>query len=322
MIWVDGHSDYGHALSVFNERWGDEVTSRTSVLILGDARNNYHASEAWVLEELAAPGPPRLLAQPRAPRLLGLGRLDRRRVRRALRRRRRVPHPAPARALRGRARVTGPDPEASNPERVPPPGVRTTGAASGRPTRVVLVRHGEAVCNVEGVVGGVRGCTGLTELGVRQVRAWPSGWPAPASWPGWPPSTPSVLPRAVQTAEILAPALERWRDGPAARTVERLRPVRAAPRRGRRAHLARVRRARYEVPGLGRRPRPGRWPRGRRAGAASSTGPPPAVTALADAHPGELVVAACHAGVIEATMLRFLPVAADPPRACAPSTPR
>ncbi len=53
VVWVDGHSDYGHALSVFNDRWGDEVTSRASVLVLGDARNNYHASEAWVLEQLA-----------------------------------------------------------------------------------------------------------------------------------------------------------------------------------------------------------------------------------------------------------------------------
>jgi len=52
VIWVDGHSDYGHALSVFHQRWGDQVTSRTSVLLLGDARNNYHASEAWVVEEL------------------------------------------------------------------------------------------------------------------------------------------------------------------------------------------------------------------------------------------------------------------------------
>jgi uncharacterized protein len=52
VVWVDGHSDYGHALSVFNQRWGDDVTSRTSLLLLGDARNNYHASEAWVLEEL------------------------------------------------------------------------------------------------------------------------------------------------------------------------------------------------------------------------------------------------------------------------------
>jgi uncharacterized protein with von Willebrand factor type A (vWA) domain len=52
VIWVDGHSDYGHALSVFWERWGEEVTPRTRVLLLGDARNNYHASQSWVVKEL------------------------------------------------------------------------------------------------------------------------------------------------------------------------------------------------------------------------------------------------------------------------------
>jgi uncharacterized protein len=52
VIWVDGHSDYGHALTEFHRRWGDQVTSRSSVLLLGDARNNYHASASWVLEDL------------------------------------------------------------------------------------------------------------------------------------------------------------------------------------------------------------------------------------------------------------------------------
>jgi hypothetical protein len=54
VIWVDGHSDYGHALTEFHSRWGDQVTSRSSVMILGDARNNYHASQSWVLEDLQA----------------------------------------------------------------------------------------------------------------------------------------------------------------------------------------------------------------------------------------------------------------------------
>ncbi len=54
MVWVDGHSDYGHALTVFWERWGEEITPRTSVLLLGDARNNYHASQAWVVKEIRA----------------------------------------------------------------------------------------------------------------------------------------------------------------------------------------------------------------------------------------------------------------------------
>ena len=52
VIWVDGHSDYGHALELFNEKDGKGVTSKSSLLILGDARNNYHASQAWVLHDL------------------------------------------------------------------------------------------------------------------------------------------------------------------------------------------------------------------------------------------------------------------------------
>ena len=54
VIWVDGHSDYGHAFTEFDRRWGDQVTSRSSVMILGDARNNYHASQSWVIEDLQA----------------------------------------------------------------------------------------------------------------------------------------------------------------------------------------------------------------------------------------------------------------------------
>jgi SAM-dependent methyltransferase len=36
-------------------------------------------------------------------------------------------------------------------------------------TELVIARHGEAHCNVLGVVGGERGCTGLTDLGHRQA---------------------------------------------------------------------------------------------------------------------------------------------------------
>jgi uncharacterized protein with von Willebrand factor type A (vWA) domain len=53
VVWVDGHSDYGHAFEVFGDRWGSDVTHKTSVLILGDARNNYHATAEWVLADLA-----------------------------------------------------------------------------------------------------------------------------------------------------------------------------------------------------------------------------------------------------------------------------
>lgn len=53
VVWVDGHSDYGHAFETFWTRWGQQLTTRTSVIILGDARNNYHSSEAWVVQEMA-----------------------------------------------------------------------------------------------------------------------------------------------------------------------------------------------------------------------------------------------------------------------------
>jgi hypothetical protein len=52
VIAADGHSDYGRALASFWSRWGREVGPRTSVVVLGDARNNYHAANAWVLDEL------------------------------------------------------------------------------------------------------------------------------------------------------------------------------------------------------------------------------------------------------------------------------
>lgn len=52
VIWVDGHSDYGHAFEVFWQRYGRDIGPKTTVLLLGDARNNYHASQAWVVKEI------------------------------------------------------------------------------------------------------------------------------------------------------------------------------------------------------------------------------------------------------------------------------
>jgi uncharacterized protein len=52
VVWVDGHSDYGHAFEVFWERYGKDIGPKTTVIILGDARNNYHASQSWVLKEI------------------------------------------------------------------------------------------------------------------------------------------------------------------------------------------------------------------------------------------------------------------------------
>lgn len=53
VVWVDGHSDYGHVFEAFWNRWGREIGPKTTVLVLGDARNNYHASNAWILKEMS-----------------------------------------------------------------------------------------------------------------------------------------------------------------------------------------------------------------------------------------------------------------------------
>jgi uncharacterized protein with von Willebrand factor type A (vWA) domain len=53
VIWAEGHSDYGHALCDLVERWGRGLTARTTVVVLGDARNNYHPVQAWAMAEIA-----------------------------------------------------------------------------------------------------------------------------------------------------------------------------------------------------------------------------------------------------------------------------
>jgi uncharacterized protein with von Willebrand factor type A (vWA) domain len=53
VIWAQGHSDYGHALGVFAERWGAELTPRTTVVVLGDARSNYHEPDVGAVARVA-----------------------------------------------------------------------------------------------------------------------------------------------------------------------------------------------------------------------------------------------------------------------------
>ena len=72
--------------------------------------------------------------------------------------------------------------------------------------RLILVRHGDAYAGFEGVVAGERGCTGLTPLGRRQAGALrdhltSTGRVRPDVL------LASVLRRAVETAEIIAPGL-------------------------------------------------------------------------------------------------------------------
>lgn len=52
VVWLDGHSDYGNSLEMFRDRYGDDLTSRTTVIITGDARNNYRRPRAETLGQI------------------------------------------------------------------------------------------------------------------------------------------------------------------------------------------------------------------------------------------------------------------------------
>jgi len=74
-------------------------------------------------------------------------------------------------------------------------------------TKIILVRHAESNVTVSQIVGGELTCTGLSELGLRQAarlrdRLRDEGAAADAL-------LSSPLPRARETAEILAPVLGR-----------------------------------------------------------------------------------------------------------------
>ena len=71
--------------------------------------------------------------------------------------------------------------------------------------RLLLVRHGESICSVNGIVGGERGCTGLTERGFAQARALRDRFAADGFTADV--LLASTLPRARQTGEVLAEAL-------------------------------------------------------------------------------------------------------------------
>lgn len=166
------------------------------------------------------------------------------------------------------------------------------------PTRLVLIRHGQAQTHVDQVIGGHRGCTGLSELGRRQAEALRdrlarSGELAAATalWS-------SILPRAVETAEIIAPAVGTAAGGSGAR-------------RERSCDLCELH-VGDEIDGL-------RWEELRdRYGPAVDNGYEPwapgtesqaefvarvgrILVRLAREHAGETVVVACHGGVVDAS---------------------
>ncbi len=54
VVWLDGHSDYGNAFGQFRDRYAEALTPRSTVLVTGDARSNYHDPNAAAFEAIAA----------------------------------------------------------------------------------------------------------------------------------------------------------------------------------------------------------------------------------------------------------------------------
>ena len=51
VVNVYANSNFGRAFKMFEERFLDAVTPKTTVLVIGDARNNYNPPEAWALAD-------------------------------------------------------------------------------------------------------------------------------------------------------------------------------------------------------------------------------------------------------------------------------
>jgi probable phosphoglycerate mutase len=183
-----------------------------------------------------------------------------------------------------------------------PPGVSSLPRSSEHPTRVVLIRHGEAICNVAGVVGGHAGCTGLSPRGRLQAEALAARLVGSGELADVTAVYTSVLRRALETGSIVSPGIGAGAGSVANCDLCELHPGEAD---GLTWDEFRVR---YGDPDFDADPDRAVAPGGESWSSfvARASG---AVARVAWAHRSERVVIVCHAGVIESTMLAFLPVA-------------
>ena len=72
-------------------------------------------------------------------------------------------------------------------------------------TRVILIRHGESNVTVQRILGGEKSCTGLSELGQQQAAALRDRFVKEQAKVDY--LYASTMPRAMETAEIIQPAL-------------------------------------------------------------------------------------------------------------------
>lgn len=167
-------------------------------------------------------------------------------------------------------------------------------------TRIVLVRHGESMAQTAGIFGGHDACTGLSDRGRRQVEALRDRLLATGELAGADRLYASILPRAIQTAEILAPAVGGHE------IVSECAFCEGHPGEADGMTFA----AFSELSGGAQwsedeRPVPG-WETWTEMGERVAV----SLASLVERHPGETVVVACHGGVVVHAMLRYLDLGA------------
>jgi len=166
-------------------------------------------------------------------------------------------------------------------------------------TRLVLIRHGEAQSAVDGIVGGDTGCTGLSDLGRRQAAALRDRLARTGELDQVDALYASSLPRAIETADIIAPAL----GDPPRKVARALREFDPGEADG------------WTWEEYERRYPRDLWDayRSRSPGAESwaqfSLRVGTALRELAQRHHGRTVVVACHGGVIEQSVVSFFGLA-------------
>jgi 2,3-bisphosphoglycerate-dependent phosphoglycerate mutase len=200
--------------------------------------------------------------------------------------------------------------------------VGTVGDEAPAAVRMVLIRHGEAECNVNGIVGGMLGCTGLTGRGVAQAEALRDRLARTGELAPTVAVYASTLPRAIQTAEIVLPALVgATHDGPPPSLIRD--PDLCELRPGEADGLTWAQFTdRFEPPDWDSRPDQRVAPGGeswegfvdRAADALRRIAEDVASSRRATGGAGGVVAVFCHAGVIEASLLRLLPVDRAVPR--------
>jgi probable phosphoglycerate mutase len=167
-------------------------------------------------------------------------------------------------------------------------------------TQLYLIRHGQAVCNVEPIVAGLRGDTGLTPLGVQQAEHLRDRLAATGEIKA-DVLIASNLPRAKQTAQIVAPALGlpiMWDE-----EVQEMRPGEADGMTIEEAYQ------KYTLPNFRQNPfqqvAPGgeNWPQFIiRAGTA--------LNRITQQHQGKTIVVVCHGGIVDASFVYFFGMSA------------